>query len=491
MKGKSTFLAILALCVAGQATLQQGVIFDRWKKNYSTKNTNQGIAPGLDPTQLMLAVAGFREMIAGILWVRADSFFDTGNYDAVLPMIRLVTWLDPHQIDVYATGMWHIAYNFTDEQSRSDRRYVPQALALGKEGTLNNPETYELFFETGWIWYHKIDDDYSQAVKWFEQAHTKKDILPARRNLLVKAYFRAGEVDKALDLSYKLLKEANDVMEAKKKSAGRVDNQIRDTRENNLDTDLVRLSQRGWFAMMRNDGSLRSQPYDVNPPKDVKFSAKVTVEDPAVMLVEGTWDVLPVGTRVRVILRDATDPTDGSGNNILRPAAMVWDYVKGVDLAVPTNLTFMQDQLFVRNRHFKKRIDMSRDRTMYPFAAEKYYIEFYYNPRSAPPHMQDKFGFTGEGFTDSNFLNTEVRSGERVMFTRLEITRDMLLREGNKFRPGMETPIVKTSNYVERSGMTNASEDIILVPGMRAGSNQTQPANTKPPVAPERPMRRP
>ncbi len=491
MKGKSTFVAILAACAIGQAALQQGVIYESWKKNYSPNKENQAIAPGLDPTQLMLAVAGFREMIAGILWVRADSFFDTGNYDAVLPMIRLVTWLDPHQIDVYSTGMWHIAYNFTDEEARSDRRYVPQALALGREGTVNNSETYELFFETAWIWYHKIDDDYSQAVSWFEQAHQRKDIIPARRNLLIHAYFRAGEVDKALDLSYKLLDEANAVMEQKKKKAEFADNQIRDTRENNLDTDLVRLVQRGTFSAMRNDGTLRNSPYDVNPPFDVGFSASVTVESPRVILVEGTWNVLPVGTRVRIVLRDANPPIDPvSKKPITKPAEMVWDYVKGMDLSVPSDMTFMQDQLYVRSRRFKKRIDMSRDSTMYPFTSDKYVVEFYYNPRSAPPHMQDKFGFMGEGFTDKNFLNTEVRPGQRVMFTKLELTRDQLLREGN-FRTGMETPIVKTFNYVERSTTDRQNEDLIIVPGLRSGEAQPQPNAQKPPTQLSRPSRRP
>src|SRR4051812_10117651 len=42
------------------------------------------------------AVAGFRQVIAGLLWVRSDAFFHEGNYDAILPLIRLITWLDPN-----------------------------------------------------------------------------------------------------------------------------------------------------------------------------------------------------------------------------------------------------------------------------------------------------------------------------------------------------------------------------------------------------------
>src|SRR5215469_8142408 len=195
-------LAVLACCFIAQAVLQAGYIFNHWKRNYAPKTV--GISSELNADQMIFALAGFREMIAGILWVRADAFFDTGNYDAILPIIRLVTKLDPHEIDVFATGMWHIGYNFTDEEQRSDRRYIPSALALGKEGCAQNPNTYELFFETGWLWYHKIDDYYPHAVEWFTKAQQREDMLPARKNLLSMAYQRDGKPEEALATYWRL-----------------------------------------------------------------------------------------------------------------------------------------------------------------------------------------------------------------------------------------------------------------------------------------------
>ncbi|MFN7019275.1 MAG: hypothetical protein ACK4RG_08415, partial [Fimbriimonadales bacterium] len=137
-----------------QAALQAR-IFPLWVRNYAPK---QATPIGLAPEQLLVAVAGFREFLAAILWVRADGFFDSGNYDAVLPMLRLVTWLDPHNIDVYSTGAWHMGYNFTDESQRSDRRYIPMALKFLEEGIQNNPAVWDLYFEMGWMYYHKIQD---------------------------------------------------------------------------------------------------------------------------------------------------------------------------------------------------------------------------------------------------------------------------------------------------------------------------------------------
>lgn len=449
-------MILLAVFFIGQFATARFFVYDRWKKDYMPKS-GQLAATGLDPGQLLAALAGFREMVAGILWVRADSFFDTGNYDAILPIIRLVTWLDPHQIDVYATGMWHIGYNFTDEESRSDRRYIPSALALGKEGAEKNPNTYEMFFETGWMWYHKIDDDYEQAVKWFAEAHKRKDILPARRNLLGNAYQRNGQVQEAIDLMYKLYDEA----QARVKNEKVFQNQqIRDTIENNIDTLLVRMAQRGWLAQQRKDGSEKSPTYDVNPPFDVGFSARVTVEDPKVLRFEGTWNVLPVGTRVRAILRDADYPG-------AKPAGLDWDGQDDVNLDPPKNRTFMMDQLFVKNRRFNRKVDLSKDPTQYPFTADKYVIEFYYNPRSSPPHIQDKFGWNGEGMTDKNFLNTEVRPGTRVVFATLELTRDQLLKRG-EWRD--KVPVAMTKNFIQRRPGRSPDTDIIMVPNLRSGT---------------------
>jgi hypothetical protein len=443
-KASSLALGLVAAAFIGQATLQGASIFKFWAKNYSP-GKGALVSGGLSPDQMLFALSGFREMVAGILWVRADAFFDSGNYDAILPIIRLVTILDPNEIDVYATGMWHIGYNFTDEEQRSDRRYIPSALALGKEGSAKNPDTYELFFETGWMWYHKIDDDYGNAVSWFEKAKLRPDMLPARKDLLSMAYQRDGRVEDALQNYYSLWDEAD---EAYKKDKGFGAHQHLDTVENNIDTTLVRMVQRGYIAEKQGKPITG---YDASPPFDVGFSVKATVLEPRVIRFEGTWNVLPVGTRVRVVLKDK-DFKNGE------PGGMKWDFSDNVNLDPPKDETFMQDQLFVKNRRFNRKVDMSKDPTMYPFSVKDYVLEFFYDPRSAPPHIQDKFSWNGEGMTDKNFLNTNIRPGQRVMYTTLPLTRDQILRRGEWQD---RVPVIKTFNYVE-TGTTKQDEDAVL-----------------------------
>ena len=460
---KKTLLSVAAILFVIQGFLNVQVIHPQWSRDYSLGK--QSIASGLNADQMIFALAGFREMIAGILWVRADSFFDTGNYDAILPIIRLVTKLDPHQIDVFATGMWHIGYNFTDEEQRSDRRYIPSALALGKEGCAQNPETYELFFETGWLWYHKIDDDYPEAVNWLKIANDHPDITPARKNLMRNALERDGKPEDALQYMYKLKDQAE--LDYKQNQDFESHNDL-ETLINNIDTTVVRLVQRGNLA--EKNGYYASGDYDTKNPFDVGFSAKVTVTEPKVIVVEGTWNVLPVGTRIRVILRDA---------NLAHtePGSMDWDAMAtSVQLDPPKDETYMQDQLFVRNRRFNRRIDMSKDPTMYPFSGDRYIIEFYYNPRSAPPHIQDKFGWNGEGMTDSNFLRTDTRpDNERVVYTTLELSRDQILQQGAY---AGQVTVVKTKNYHDTAVNTDAYSDVIAVPALReSGAQSAAPAS--------------
>ncbi|MCH7903705.1 MAG: hypothetical protein IH944_03960 [Armatimonadetes bacterium] len=495
MKSKvKILLPMIALLLAAQAILQQAVVYPYWKENYAVQS--EGDYSQLAPDQLIMAAAGFREMIAGILWVRADGYFETGKYDAVLPMIRIVTLLDPKQIDVYSTGMWHIAYNFTDEAQRSDRRYVSVALALGQEGSRNNEYSYELFFETGWLWYHKINDGYDEAVLLIEKASTydrdklEKQYLdsgmspaeahfhaevngipPARSNLLGKAYLRAGRIKDAL---YYLRRRVLDE-EAKMKGDIYSDHRVaRDTNENNFDNLLVRMAQRGWFA--REGGYYEGGGYDTDPPFDVGFSAQVTVTDHKVLQVRGTWNVLPVGTRIRFILRDADYPH-------ATPGGMVWNQGEKVEFEPSRDRTFLQDSLYVKNQRFTKRIDMRRDVTMYPLTRDEYVLEFYYNPRSAPDHIQDRFGFTGEGMTDQLYLNTQVREDQRVIFCQMRLTREQIYRIG-EWSLGRKTPVVQTPNFREE-GMLNRSADIIQVPGLRAPSASRSEDDSDEPDTPE------
>jgi hypothetical protein len=423
----------------------QGFLSDRmfpaWKENYSAGNL--GARGGLSPDQLLASLAGLRQMVAGILWVRSDTYFHEGQFDAILPIIRLVTWLNPRQIEVYATGAWHIGYNFTDEQNRSDRRYIPLALRLLEEGTEANPDTFRLFHETGWMYYHKVEDDYDKAVKWFEISTSKSDVMPALRTILSSAYQRAGQLDKAMDYMWKIQEEFAQAAE-KSKDPFDYSNTLRDTAENNLDNFLVRMASRGVFA--KKDGVYDQFRYDTQNPVDLAFTVKIQVLEPKVIRVSGTWGIPTTGARIRLVIRD-------SDYNLK------WDPAPTLDFEFDRDKTYMQDSLYTQNGRFDRKIDMSRNPTMYPFKSENYIVEFYFSPRNAPPHIQDKIGWNGEGMTDKRFL--EQRHGAKVLLARFEMNRDMFLKRGD-YALGY---IFRSPGYVDAP--TQEESDVIIRRSLR------------------------
>ena len=89
-----------------------------------------------------------------------------GEYEPILRMVRLITTIDPHQIDVYATGAWHMAYNFMD------KRLIEDGVRFLEEGCRNNRNVYDLFFELGYMHYDK-SKNYPEAAHWYYEGRSK------------------------------------------------------------------------------------------------------------------------------------------------------------------------------------------------------------------------------------------------------------------------------------------------------------------------------
>ncbi len=405
-RARGKLWVILALLFVVQAGLQWRIL-PLWSKNYAPK---QAAPVGLSPEQLLVAFAGFREFLAGMLWVRADGFFHSGNYDAILPMLRLVTWLDPHNIDVYTTGAWHMGYNFTDEAQRSDRRYIPLALKFLDEGIENNPNVWDLYFEMGWMYFHKIQDPVS-AVPWLKKANEFPDMIPARRHTLAHALFKAGRFDESIDVWSQLLVDASKTRHQDWESHTLYDVRLRNLEDSILD-------------VVRRYGP---EP-ETQPPLDMQFDATVKVVRPKVILVEGRLAIPTIGARVTVILRDRGKTINYS------PKAL-----KTFTFEVDKDFTHMQDSIAVREMKFRREIDMSKDPKMYPFKAPEYEVEFIFDPRYASPQIQDRIGTDGVGMTDSRYLDPSDPSA-RMLRKVVTLTREEILMIGKHANRRLSAP---------------------------------------------------
>ena len=101
------------------------------------KNMNRNRTMELAFGPLFLASTGFREVVASWLWIRANDMFHSGDYEGLVPLVRTVVLLDPHQIDVYATGAVH-----SSSCSTLQAGCVGGVLGFKSSGTVSRSRTW-------------------------------------------------------------------------------------------------------------------------------------------------------------------------------------------------------------------------------------------------------------------------------------------------------------------------------------------------------------
>lgn len=404
------------VCLVLSAIMQTAI--DPGRKEYhSMENAanTQAAMGGLNNEFMLLPLLGFREAAAGLLWVRCDEFFHSGDYDAILPLVRLITWLDPHADNVYVTGAWHLDYNFTDSTERSDRRYIAPALSLLDEGIKNNQNIPDIKFEKGWQCYDKVKD-FSTARDAFEDSilgpykdgltHGLKDqdnegyypyAAPLKNlHMLAHTYEKMGRLPEAIAAWDWAFERCLAMQKQKPGDFGL--RSMHDAELHNKAEVLQRFYNR--YTTLNHDHNNTSKLPAVYAatamstgkavPFDVALKPAIEVARKYVFKVSGRIN-LADGGRIDVRISD-------------------WDYkdrVADKDLRAlqPPDLsqTILIDSIAIRKSKFAREMDMSRDPKMYSFSnkAGIYKITLTFNTRTTSPHIQDYSGWSAEGLTDS------------------------------------------------------------------------------------------
>lgn len=138
MKRLSVFIAALSVaCV-----LSEGLLLAHAPKRESGPTQNAAL-------RTVLAMAGqFRVVFANLLWIKVDRYHheyiehhgDWTQDTDLLPLLRMITWLDPHFVQAYQVAGFLLSGRL--------RRYE-HARRLLEEGIRNNPRSYELYEEMG------------------------------------------------------------------------------------------------------------------------------------------------------------------------------------------------------------------------------------------------------------------------------------------------------------------------------------------------------
>lgn len=389
-------IALIPVIVKLQAMIDpERQKFQPGERGVKTVMTQVGNNPVVLPSQFVAGtMIGFREVVAGLLWIRVNDFFHSGQYEPIVPLTRMITWMDPHQIDVYCTGAWHLAYNFVDSSQRADRRYLAPAIKFLEEGIQNNPGVWDPEFDLGFVLYNMKAQRFDEGLYWIKRAASEKNVPNYIHRQVAHAYEKAGRIDDAIRQWQWCVSEA-------KKALKKDPNDWRarlhlDISKRNLDTMVMR-------KVMRADLGKH--------PTEVGFEAKFTRLGPRKFRISGKAN-LPDFARIGVTLMDA----DYKEPNL-----------KDFDWNVDPNVTAMVEiglhGIMVENGKFEREYDLSKDPKQYPFKKGRYVLTLTFNPRSATDTVQDKTGWHGEGITDRKYLDTSVpglRTIKKVIILKRE-----------------------------------------------------------------------
>lgn len=430
------------------------------------------------PGQFIVAsFAGFREVVAGALWIRADEFFHEGQYQAIIPLVRLVTWLDPHNIDVYTTGAWHLDYNFVDRNQMSDKRYIPASVALLNEGIKNNPNIYDLYFELGWTHYNKKLYDDEKALKCMEEACKRDsyDVSSGRKlprpefvdRMLAHQYEKVGRFDDAINQWHKSRARIVYLIKHPKENTTITDASSLDICDRNLSMLYLRMAWRNGdmnayrkgLDIVENLAGITSKrapgvdkwavegamkdyaarvasnnpPGDAKKPVDAGFDVTVEKAAPKVLIIKGKLNLLRASEYNGLasecythFVQDNDKAPADKRKDWLDGCRVMWmltdyDYkmptLDKFNWKIDTSQTVAWGDLYVSKGQFSDKIDLSVDREFYPFTAAKYKLTVYFTPQqpNCPDFIQDRLGWKGDALTDKRYLDTTTRPGFKML----------------------------------------------------------------------------
>ncbi len=130
---------------------------------------------------------GFRKVAANFIWIQVDRYWHQGENYRMIALMKTCTALDPHFVEAYLIGSWHLSYNITAKmmdtpwpQRKWDakygacvgekEKYYYIAINFLKDGIRNNLRDYKLYFDLGFSVYKQKLKDYPNAVKYLSEA---------------------------------------------------------------------------------------------------------------------------------------------------------------------------------------------------------------------------------------------------------------------------------------------------------------------------------
>jgi hypothetical protein len=218
------------------------------------------------PQALKRLSLGYDGLLADIYWTRAVQYFGNKHHDGaqrfdlLAPLLEITTALDPQLLVAYEYGA-----NFLAPQPPNGAGMPERAIALEEFGIRNNPDTWQLYYNDGFIHYMELKD-YAGAADAFARGAKVPNAHPFLAVLAGKMAQHAGDVRMARMMwstSYQTTKDVSiRANAAAHLRALQVDEDV-----NNLETLTARYQQQTGrfpsnFSELEAAGMLRGSPRD-------------------------------------------------------------------------------------------------------------------------------------------------------------------------------------------------------------------------------------
>lgn len=118
-----------------------------------------------------VALGSLRGVIADLLWLRALSLQDKGNYFEMVQLARWMTDLQPNFAGAANYLAWNMAYNISVTCSTPEERWkwVQEGVRLLRDRAIvYNPEDPVLYRDLGWIFQHKMGNILDSANLYYK-----------------------------------------------------------------------------------------------------------------------------------------------------------------------------------------------------------------------------------------------------------------------------------------------------------------------------------
>ncbi len=162
MKTKTIVIASVLFAVM----ILSGATMDRYAAGMFSERHS------LNSSSALLDILGeVRYTAAAMLWMKTDYYHHEYEFsgkplsqnEAIMPLIRLITLLDPHFVQAYDFGAYHLAV---------DLKRHKESMQFLEEGLANNPNSFDLNWEYGFLKYR--DEDYKTALKYLLKARENR-----------------------------------------------------------------------------------------------------------------------------------------------------------------------------------------------------------------------------------------------------------------------------------------------------------------------------